>query len=66
MGFRFDYECRMFDHEYDFLAFELAMLTSGTSVILVVNTRTAARFDPTTILQTSSCLEFGRAKKSYS
>ena len=49
--FRFDYEYE-FDYECDFLAFELLMLTTGSSAILVVDKRMASRFAPTTILQT--------------
>ena len=49
--FRFDYEYE-FDCEYDFLAFELVMLTTRSSAVLVINRRTARRFDPTTNLPT--------------
>ena len=41
-----------FDCKYDFLAFELVMLTTRSSAIIVVNSRTATRFDPTTIPRT--------------
>ena len=41
-----------FDYEYDFLSFELVMLTTRSSAIIVVNSRTATRFDPTTIPRT--------------
>ena len=40
------------DYEYDFLAFELVMLTMRSSAIPVVSRRSARRADPTTILQT--------------
>ena len=42
--FRFDYQYAL-DSEYDFLAFELVMLTTRSSAVLVLNRRTATRYD---------------------
>ena len=42
--FRFDCEYK-FDNEYDFSAFELVTFIAKSSAILVVNRRTATRFD---------------------
>ena len=41
-----------FDYEYDFLSFELVMLTSRSLAILQENGRTATRSDPTKTLRT--------------
>ena len=46
--FGFEYETSLTHYEYDFLAFDRALLTTRSSAILVVN-RTATRYDPTTI-----------------
>ena len=40
-----------FDREYDLLAFKIVMLTTRFSAVFVVNRRTAAIFDLSTILQ---------------
>ena len=40
------------NYKYDFLVFELVMLTTRSSAILVVNRRADTRFGPTTILRT--------------
>ena len=39
-------------YEYEFLAFELVMLTTRSSTVPVANRRTATRYDPATILRT--------------
>ena len=46
--FNFEYE---FDYEYDFFTFEVVILTTRSSAILVLNKRAVTRFDPTKILR---------------
>ena len=53
--FRFDSESK-FCYEYDFLVFQLVMLTTRSSAVLEVNMSVATIFDPTTSLRIGSRL----------